>query len=124
MEINGDVTDAGRTNDERRRTREDSATQPMDAGWLSFAKRTSVKEMEEELKASEIGNMLIKRGGSLTVPVVDYIKEKYKLLSVETTERLEKELKGIVHQFFFYRSNFIFWIVMGCGIAEFGRRGL
>ena len=26
----------GRT-DERRRTREDSATQPMDAGWLSFA---------------------------------------------------------------------------------------
>ena len=38
MEINGDVTDAGGT-DERRRTREDSATQPMDAGWLSFAKR-------------------------------------------------------------------------------------
>ena len=36
MEINGDVTDAGRTN-ERRRTREDRATQPMDAGWLSFA---------------------------------------------------------------------------------------
>ena len=36
MEINGDVTDAGRTNDER--TREDRATQPMDAGWLSFAK--------------------------------------------------------------------------------------
>ena len=35
MEISGDVTDAGRTNDER--TREDRATQPMDAGWLSFA---------------------------------------------------------------------------------------
>ena len=36
MEINGDVTDAGRTNDDER-TREDRATQPMDAGWLSFA---------------------------------------------------------------------------------------
>ena len=34
VEINGDVTDAGRTN---KQTREDRATQPMDAGWLSFA---------------------------------------------------------------------------------------
>ena len=34
MEISGDVTDAGRTNE---RTREDRATQPMDAGCLSFA---------------------------------------------------------------------------------------
>ena len=24
------------------------------------------------------------------------------------------ELKGIVHNFFVYRSNLIFWIVMGC----------
>ena len=35
-------TDAGRTNErtnDKRRTREDRATQPMDAGWLSFAKR-------------------------------------------------------------------------------------
>ena len=39
---------------------------------------------------------------------------------------LEKlaSIKGIVHQFFFYRSNLIFWIVLGCGIADFGRRGL
>ena len=40
VEINGDVTDAGRTDERRRRrrrTREDRATQPMDAGWLSFA---------------------------------------------------------------------------------------
>ena len=35
VEISGDVTDAGRTN--KRQTREDRATQPMDAGWLSFA---------------------------------------------------------------------------------------
>ena len=33
-------------------------------------------------------------------------------------------LKGIVHQIVFYRSNLIFWIVMGCGIAHFGQRGL
>ena len=40
-------------------------------------------------------------------------KSKYTLL-----------FKGIVHNFFVYRSNLIFWIVMGCGIADFGRRGL
>ena len=33
-------------------------------------------------------------------------------------------LKGIVHQFFFRCSNLIFWIVMGCGIGDFVRRGL
>ena len=32
--------------------------------------------------------------------------------------------KGILHQKIFYRPNLIFWIVMGCGIARFGRRGL
>ena len=44
MEIRGDVTDAGRTND---RTREDRATQPMDAGWLSFAISCSRKFEEQ-----------------------------------------------------------------------------
>ena len=33
-------------------------------------------------------------------------------------------LKGILHQKVFYRLNLIFWIVMGCGIARFSRRGL
>ena len=33
-------------------------------------------------------------------------------------------LKGILHQKIFYRLNFIFWIVMGYGIARFGRKGL
>ena len=33
-------------------------------------------------------------------------------------------VKGILHQKIFYRLNLIFWIVMGCGIAHFGRRGL
>ena len=33
-------------------------------------------------------------------------------------------LKGILHQKIFYRLNLIFWIVMGCGIACFGRRSL
>ena len=32
--------------------------------------------------------------------------------------------KGILHQKNFYRLNLIFWIVMGCGIADLGRRGL
>ena len=35
VKISGDVTDAGRTDE--RRTREDRATHPMEAGWLSFA---------------------------------------------------------------------------------------
>ena len=30
---------------------------------------------------------------------------------------------GIVHIFFIFGQN-IFWIVMRCGIADFGRRGL
>ena len=33
-------------------------------------------------------------------------------------------VKGILHQKIFYRLNLIFWIVMGCGIARFSRRGL
>ena len=33
-------------------------------------------------------------------------------------------VKGILQQKIFYRLNLIFWIVMGCGIARFGRRGL
>ena len=32
------------------------------------------------------------------------------------------DIKGIVHNFFFYRSNLIFCTVMGCGIADSGRR--
>ena len=34
------------------------------------------------------------------------------------------ELKRILHQKIFYGLNLIFWIVMGCGIARFGGRGL
>ena len=37
---------------------------------------------------------------------------------------LPTPIKGILHQKNFYRLNLIFWIVMGCGIARFGRRGL
>ena len=32
--------------------------------------------------------------------------------------------KGILHQKIFYCLNLIFWIIMGCGIARFGRKGL
>ena len=33
-------------------------------------------------------------------------------------------VKGILHQKIFYCLNLIFWIIMGCGIARFGRKGL
>ena len=39
-------------------------------------------------------------------------------------EQLVRLVKGILHQKIFYRLNLIFWIVMGCGIARFGRKGL
>ena len=54
-------------------------------------KKTSVTELAEEYKASEGGQLLL-NGGSLTVPVVDYVKEKFQLKSVETVERMETEL--------------------------------
>ena len=38
MKISGDVTDARRTTNDKRQTKEDTATQPVDAGRLSFAK--------------------------------------------------------------------------------------
>ena len=45
VEISGDVTDVGRTNERtNERTREDSATQPMEAGWLSFAILYEIKK--------------------------------------------------------------------------------
>ena len=37
---------------------------------------------------------------------------------------LSPKVKGILHQKIFFRLNLIFWIVMGCGIVRFGRRGL
>ena len=40
------------------------------------------------------------------------------------TKVILNSLKGILHQKIFYRLNLIFWIVMGCDIARFGRRGL
>ena len=64
----------------------------INVGGIEKQIKTSLMEMEEELKASDIGRLLL-RGGLLVVPVVDYIKDKYKLMSVETTERLERELK-------------------------------
>ena len=54
-------------------------------------KKTSVKELAEEYKATEGGQRILE-GGSLTVPVFDPVKEKLKLKSVETSERLERDL--------------------------------
>ena len=59
VEISGDVTDAGRT-DERtnertnERTKEDNATQPLDAGRLSFAKCFFVHTHTLEISSSRI----------------------------------------------------------------------
>ena len=36
----------------------------------------------------------------------------------------KKQFKGILHQKIFYCLNLIFCIIMGCGIARFGRRCL
>ena len=48
VEISGDVTDAGRTPE--RQTRENRATQPMYAGWLSFA----IKQDKGDLLAKQL----------------------------------------------------------------------
>ena len=56
------------------------------------------------------------------------IKEENMQIKVTTALLTKKTeiipLKGILHQKIFYRLNLIFWIVMGCGIARFGRKGL
>ena len=52
-------------------------------------KRTSLRELEEEYKTTDEGQLLL-NGGSLTVPVVDYVKDKFKLKSVEMLERMEE----------------------------------
>ena len=55
-------------------------------------KRTSLRELEEEYKTTDEGQLLL-NGGSLTVPVVDYVKDKFKLKSVE---RMERELMHLM----------------------------
>ena len=47
---------------------------------------------------------------------------QYEEGSVEECE--EESVKGILPRKNFYCPNLIFWIVMGCGIAGFGLRGL
>ena len=59
---------------------------------------------------------------------VDYSSSSGSTSSDDSTENAlsgEKlDIKGILHQKNFYRLNLIFWIIMGCGIARFGRKGL
>ena len=67
--------------------------------------------------------------GMQTTTAQEYENTKYMLqvtcymLQVRQLPWYE-HLKGILHQKIFYRLNLIFWIVMGCGIADFDRRGL
>ena len=60
-------------------------------------KKTSVKEMVEEYKASEGGKLLL-NGGKLTVPVTDYVKSNFQIKAVETTERMERELNHMYQE--------------------------
>ena len=60
-------------------------------------KKTSVMEMVEEYKAFEDGGQVLLNDGILMIPVVDYLKAKLKIKSVETVERMEKEL-NLMHQ--------------------------
>jgi len=54
-------------------------------------KKTSMKELAEEFKTFKEGQLLL-NGGSLSFPLVDHVKDKFDLKSVETLERVEKEL--------------------------------
>ena len=53
-------------------------------------KKTSVKEMVEEYKASEGGKLLL-NGGKLTVPVTDYVKSNFQIKAVETRAHTYKQ---------------------------------
>ena len=57
-------------------------------------KETSVRELAEEYKDTEEGQLLL-NGGSLIIPVVDHVKKKFGLKSVETRERMERDLVHI-----------------------------
>ena len=54
-------------------------------------KKTSMKELAKEFKESEEGQLLFD-GGSLSFPLFEHVKDKFGLKSVETLERMEKEL--------------------------------
>ena len=55
-----------------------------------------MEEMEEELKSSNVGQLILENG-LLSLPIGDYIKDTHGLMSVETTERLEEDLR-VMHK--------------------------
>ena len=55
------------------------------------AKKTSVKELAVEFTAFEEGQVLFNKG-SLSFPLLDPVKDKFGLMSVDTLERMKKEL--------------------------------
>ena len=48
----------------------------------------------------------------------------HQLQVIYASWQIENGHNGILQQTNFYRLNLVFWIVMGCGIAHFGRGGL
>ena len=73
------------------------------------------------IAAAGLGMWLHKRS---TYRLLNFFAVHVSITSKLKSRDNESILKGIVHQLFFYRSNLIFWIVMGCGIADFVRMGL
>ena len=50
--------------------------------------------------------------------------EKSTKIMVSHSGSFIPDSKGLVKSIVFFHLNLIFWIAMGCGIADFGRRGL
>ena len=79
----------------------------------------SVKDiLNDETKATDVkvASGTTKETSEVEVKGAQAVKD---ILNVE-----KQAIKGILHQKNFYCLNLIFWIVMGYGIARFGRRGL
>ena len=55
-------------------------------------KRSTIGEIAKEYRGSE-GGQAILRGETLVLPVVDYVKKKFKVPPVDTTETLQEKLR-------------------------------
>ena len=95
---------------------------PLHAIWATFSRREYVVILHC-LKLSENYILLVEIGfRSFRMSLMVKLAPKNSRLDQYTL--ILRKFKGILHQKIFYRLNLIFWIVMGCGIARFGRRGL
>ena len=96
------------------RARADSGAQKREGGWGRG--QNNGEPSQAKLLADEI----ICDAGKISL-CIDFSSV---LLGSAIDPTILSELKGLFTIFFFDRSNLIFWMVMGCGIADFVRRGL